>query len=318
MIEKLRKNLVFSFLLTAVVFFAIAVYADFNSVINSFIKFNWLLLPVLLFLSLGNYVVRFIKWEYYLRLLSIKISLDKSIKIFFSGLSMSASPGKMGEVLKSFLLKEILNEPISKTASIIFAERLTDFLSLTFLAITGIYFFNYSAIWVYLVLIFFVMLIIAISNRKIAGSVIGVLNKFSYLKSHSSKIINLYESAYILLQPKPLLRMILLSTFSWFFECFAFYLILINFDVSVTILFPTFVYALSTIAGAVSMLPGGLGVTEGSLSLILISRGIAKETAVAATFIIRVVTLWFAVILGSAVLFIFQRQYKNSLINKQI
>ena len=318
MIEKLRKNLVFSFLLTAVVFFAIAVYADFNSVINSFIKFNWLLLPVLLFLSLGNYVVRFIKWEYYLRLLSIKISLDKSIKIFFSGLSMSASPGKMGEVLKSFLLKEILNEPISKTASIIFAERLTDFLSLTFIAITGIYFFNYSAIWVYLVLIFFVMLIIAISNRKIAGSVIGVLNKFSYLKSHSSKIINLYESTYILLQPKPLLRMILLSTFSWFFECFAFYLILINFDVSVTILFPTFVYALSTIAGAVSMLPGGLGVTEGSLSLILISSGIEKETAVAATFIIRVVTLWFAVILGSAVLFIFQRQYKNSLINKQI
>lgn len=231
---------------------------------------------------------------------------------------MSASPGKMGEVLKSFLLKEILNEPVSKTASVIFAERLTDFLSLTLLTIIGIYFFNYSAIWVYFVLIFFVILIIAISNRKIAGSLISVLNKFSYLKSHSSKIINLYESAYILLQPMPLLRMILLSTFSWFLECFAFYLILINFDVSVTILFPTFVYALSTIAGAVSMLPGGLGVTEGSLSLILIGSGISKEISIASTLIIRVVTLWFAVILGSTVLFFFQRQYKNSLIDKKI
>jgi uncharacterized protein (TIRG00374 family) len=316
LIEKLKKNLVFSFLIAAIVFFAIAVFADFNSVIDSFKKFNWLLLPVLLLLSSGNYVVRFFKWEYYLRLLGIKIPLDQSIKIFFSGLSMSASPGKMGEVLKSFLLKEIYNEPISKTASIIFAERLTDFLSLTFLAIIGVYFFNYSAIWVYFVLIFFVMLIIAISNRKIAESLISVLNKFSYLKSHSPKIINLYETAYLLLQPIPLLRMILLSTFSWFFECFAFYLILINFDLNVTILFPTFVYSLSTIAGAVSMLPGGLGVTEGSLSLILISSGISKEIAIASTLIIRAVTLWFAVLLGSTVLFFFNRQYKSSLINK--
>lgn len=231
---------------------------------------------------------------------------------------MSASPGKMGEVLKSFLLKEIFNEPVSKTASIIFAERLTDFLSLTLLTIIGIYFFNYSAIWVYFVLIFFVILIISISNRRIAGFLINLLNKFSYLKSHSSKIINLYESTYILLQPKPFLRMILLSTFSWFFECFAFYLILINFDVGVTVLFPTFVYALSTIAGAVSMLPGGLGVTEGSLSLILISSGISKEISIASTLIIRVVTLWFAVVLGSTVLLFYQRQYKNSLNKKQI
>ncbi len=316
MIEKLKKNLIISLLITALVFFAITIYADFNSVIDSFEKFNWLLLPVLLFLSFGNYIVRFIKWEYYLRLLDIKIPLDQSMKIFFSGLSMSASPGKMGEVLKSFLLKEIYNEPISKTASIIFAERLTDFLSLTFLTIIGIYFFQYSAIWIYFVLFFFMMVIIIISNRRIAGFLIRAVNNFSFLKLHSSKIINLYESANLLLQPKPLLRMILLSTFSWFFECFAFYLILINFDLNVTILFPTFVYAISTIAGAVSMLPGGLGVTEGSLSLILISSGISKEIAVAATLIIRVVTLWFAVLLGAIVLFFFHRQYTNSLINK--
>ncbi len=316
MIEKLKKNLISSLLISAIVFFAISIYADFNSVINSFKKFNWLLIPFLLLLSSGNYIVRFFKWEYYLHLLGIKIPLNYSVEIFFSGLSMSASPGKMGEVLKSFLLREIFNEPISKTASIIFAERLTDFLSLTFLTIIGIYFFNYSAIWVYFVLLFFLMVIIVVSNRRFAGFFIGIINKFSFLKSHSSKVINLYESAYILLQPVHLLKMILLSIISWSFECFAFYLILINFDLSVTLLFPTFVYSLSTIAGAVSMLPGGLGVTEGSLSLILSGSGISTEIAVASTLIIRVVTLWFAVILGTTILIIFQRQYKKASINK--
>ncbi len=315
MIEKFKNNLIISIFITVIIFFAISVYADFNSVKEAFTKFNWMLLPVLLILSLGNYFVRFFKWEYYLRLLRIKISLSQSIKIFFSGLTMSASPGKMGEVLKSFLLKEITNEPISKTASIIFAERLTDFLSLTFLTILGTYYFQYSAIWIYFVLIFFVIIIVAISNKKTAEFIINAIKKFSFLKSYSSKIINLYESTYILLQPIALFKMIIISIFSWFYECFSFYLILLNFDSNVTILFPTFVYALSTIAGAISMLPGGIGVTEGSLSLILISSGISKENAIASTIIIRVVTLWFAVLLGSIVLFFFQKKYKNSLLN---
>lgn len=224
---------------------------------------------------------------------------------------MSASPGKMGEVLKSFLLKEIINEPISKTASIIFAERLTDFLSLIFLAILGIYFFQYSAIWIYFVLLFFVIIIAAISNKRIAELIIVIIKKNSFLKLHASKIINLYQSTYILLQPLPLSKMIIISIFSWFFECFSFYLILLNFDSNITILLPTFVYALSTIAGAISMLPGGIGVTEGSLSLILISSGISKENAIASTIIIRVVTLWFAVLLGSAVLFFLKKENKK-------
>jgi uncharacterized protein (TIRG00374 family) len=228
---------------------------------------------------------------------------------------MSVSPVKLGEVIKSFLLKEIYNEPISKTAPIIFAERLTDFLSLIFLSIIGIYFLHYSAIWIYFVLIFFLVLIIIISNKMAAGFIINVFNRFSLIKSHSSKIINLYESAYILLQPQPLIKMVLISILSWSFECFAFYLILINFDLSLTILFPTLVYALSTIAGAVSMVPGGLGVTEGSLSLVLINSGISKEIAVASTLIIRALTLWFAVLIGSVVLFFFQRQYKKALIS---
>lgn len=313
MFEKLKKNLIISLLLTALIIFLFGVLTDFNSIINSFKQFNWLLLPVLLSLSLGNYVFRFIKWEYYLKLLKIKISRLLSIKIFFSGLAMSASPAKMGEVLKSFLLKEIINEPISKTASIIFAERLTDFLSLTFLALIGGLYFHYNSILIYIVGSFFIILIIVISNRAIAERIIMFSAKIPFIKNQISNIQNLYESAYILLQPKAIFSMLGISIFSWFFECFGFYLILFNFEQGFSILWTTFVYAFSIIAGAVSMLPGGLGVTEGSLSLILIKGGISNETAIATTIIIRMVTLWFAIILGLIVLFFLRKEYNNSL-----
>lgn len=275
--KSLRTNLIILFLVAAIIFLVIIVYADSHSILNAFKNFRWLLLPILLLLSLGNYFVRFLKWEYYLRLLGIIIPLKQSIKIFFSGLSMSASPVKMGEILKSVLLKDIYQEPISKTASIIFAERLTDFLSITFLTIIGIVFYSYSAVWVYMVLIYFLLLIILISNRKLVELLFKIFNKVAFMKKLSNKMINLYESAYVLLRPKPLVVMLVVSIFSWFFECFAFYLVLNEFDLSISIIFATFVYALSTIAGAVSMLPGGLGVTEGSLSIILINSGVTKE-----------------------------------------
>ena len=312
MFEKLKKNLVIAFLITAVIFFLLSAVTDFNSVFNSFKRFNWLLLPVLLLLSFGNYFTRFLKWEYYLHLLKINIPKYSSFKIFISGFAMSASPAKMGEVLKSLLLKEMYNQPISKTAPIIFAERLTDFLSLTFLTIVGIFYFNYSASWIYIILFLFLVIILIISNRTIAQRTIKILSKVSIIKKHSEKISNLYESAYILLQLKPILLMLAVSIAAWFFECLGFYLILINFNQSVPVLWPTFVYALSTIAGAASMLPGGLGVTEGSLSLILINSGVPKETAVASTFIVRVVTLWFAIILGAVVLVFLRKGINNS------
>lgn len=226
---------------------------------------------------------------------------------------MSASPGKMGEVLKSFLLKEISNESISKTAPIILAERITDFLSLTFITIIVGMYFNYTGMIAYVVLVFFLIVIIFISNRKLAESTIAFFSKISFVKKHSERIITLYESSYLLIKPKPLIYMFVISVFSWSFECLGFYLILMNFDPHINLLWPVFVFSLSIIVGAISMLPGGLGVTEGSLSLILINGGMVKNNAVASTILIRIATLWFAVILGAIVLFILRKD-----LNKKI
>jgi uncharacterized protein (TIRG00374 family) len=289
------------------------VAADWRSVLNSFTHFNLLLIPVLLILSFGNYIIRFIKWDYYLKLLQIKIDRKLSFRIFLSGLAMSASPAKSGEVLKSLLLKETINEPISKTAPVIFAERLTDFFSLTFLSLIGALYYHYAATWIYVVLFFFVVIIFILSNRPIAEFIILKLSAVPKLKNYISQIETLYESTYKLLQPKPLLLMLAVSIISWFFECFGFYIVLINFNQNTSVLWSTFVYAVSSIAGAVSMLPGGLGITEGSLSLFLINGGMPKVTAVASTFIIRVMTLWFAVIVGMFVLFISRKEFNYSL-----
>jgi glycosyltransferase 2 family protein len=119
-----------------------------------------------------------------------------------------------------------------------------------------------------------------------------------------------YDSISVLLQPRTLAITIALSIVSWFFECFGYWLVLNVFDATPSILKATFIYAFSTIIGAVSMLPGGLGTTEGSLTGLSILTGVPRDIAVASTFIIRVATLWFAVIVGVIVTFAFQHVLK--------
>ena len=73
----------------------------------------------------------------------------------------------------------------------------------------------------------------------------------------------------------------------------------------------TFVYAAMTVAGALSFLPGGLGVTEaGMLALLGAARlgDRSRGTAAAATFVTRAATLWFAVALGLPALLLYARR----------
>jgi len=309
LLKKIRKKLLFSIALAALFYLGFTIYAEFGQLIFAFKKFNWLWLPVIIGLTLFNYLSRFLKWQYYLSLLDVKIKIPDSISIFLSGLVMSITPGKMGEVLKSYLVKEVTGTSVSKTAPIVLLERLTDFISLIIIAIIGAYFFKFGKEISVGTGILFLVIIFVLSNKKLAIPLINFLEKFKFLAKHIVSFHNAYESSYKMLRLKPLILMLLLSAVGWFFECLGYHLILSNFGVELGLFWASFAYAFATIVGALTMLPGGLGATEGSLTFLVIQKGYSKEIAVASTFIIRVVTLWFAVLVGLLSLTLYQIKF---------
>jgi len=285
------------------------IYADYEKVVGSFKNFNWHLLPILILLSLGNYFSRFFKWEYYLKIIDVKLHKFDSLSIFMSGLIMSITPGKMGELLKSYLVKQVNGTSISKTAPIVFAERATDFLSLTILALAGAYYFDYGKNAIIIIGIFIISGLIIISNNKLFYKIISLFSNIKFISKHILKITIAYESSSKLLSLTPLVLMTLLSIVSWGFECFGYYLILTNFEIEIGLFWAFFSYSFATIVGALSMLPGGLGVTEGSLTLMLVQKGLSEHSAFAATFIVRAVTLWFAVLVGAISVLFYQKRF---------
>ena len=222
---------------------------------------------------------------------------------------MSITPAKIGELLKSYLVKEVTNEPISKTTPVILAERITDFFALLIISIVGAYTFDYGITLSIGISAFFIILIIIISNKGLCISILNHLERVIFFKKHLNSIHTIYESSYQLLKPKPLLKMTIVSLLAWGFECLGYYLILLNFNIDFGFFWTSFSYAFATIAGAVSMLPGGLGVTEGSLTLMLVNNEVSNSTAVATTLLVRVVTLWFAVLVGVVSVFFYQKRF---------
>ena len=111
------------------------------------------------------------------------------------------------------------------------------------------------------------------------------------------------------LSPKPLVVSTTISIPGWFMECMELWLLLsllsraglpsLDPGSLILLLQATFVHSTASIIGAISFLPGGVGTYEiTSVALIQFLLGISQASASAATILIRVVTLWFSVIVG--------------------
>lgn len=317
MFSKYKKKILISVAFGAIVFLGFSIYADFDKLIKTFGEFNWMYFPLVLALSFGNYITRFYKWEYYRKMLKIDLTTKISFLIFMSTFVMSVTPGKMGELLKSYLVREENGTPVSRSAPIILAERLTDFISIVLLCIAGAFVFNYGKTLVIAVGIFFIGGVAVISSRRISLSIISYLEKIKIFHKVAEKFHEAYESTYKLLRFKPLLISIIISAFAWFLECLGLYVILKVYSsfthIDVSLLSAVFIYGFSTLVGSIAMLPGGLGATEASITGLLLLLKIPKDVSVASTFIIRVATLWFAVLIGVISVYFYQKHSKKDL-----
>jgi len=300
--------------LGAVVLVAFSLYANIDRLGASLARFNMVFLPVLIALTLGNYMLRFSKWHYYLRVIGVRLSIADSMATFFSGLTMVITPGKMGELLKAYLVKRIDGTQISRTAPVVVAERLTDFWALVILTLGGIFQHAVKNAWAVIIVVagLLVLFWVLVSWRGFMYWLVEQFetSRFDLMKKIGSKLKVAYDSAYQLLRFGPTLWATVLSLFAWLFECIGLYLVIRALGLNVSASGAIFIYAFSTIAGAISMLPGGLGLTEVSMAALLQNfLGLARAESVAATLVIRAVTLWFAVFLGAAVLVLNARRF---------
>lgn len=314
MVAQLRKRIILSVVIGIVVVALLGLVSDLSQVGASLSNFAWHTVPVILGFTVLNYVLRWLKWDLYLRHLNLgaNVSRGDSALMFTAGMVMAVTPGKIGEVLKSYLLRRINQTPISISAPIVVAERMTDGIAMLLLMGVGLTLYPPAAPLFWALVGATVLGIVLIQSTKTVNWMLSLVAHTRF----AQPLQNAYQSSRTLLGWRLLSSITLISVVSWFFECIAFMYVLEGLGITPSLVVlqqSTFIFAASTLFGLVSLLPGGLGVSEASSTGLLVWMiPMSTAAAAAATMLIRFGTLWFGVLLGVVALAWFNRRYPLS------
>ena len=306
--ERLKKNLVLALGLGLAVYLVLAVLSGLGDLRAALASFDYFLLPAILGLVSLSYTVRFARWVYYLGLLEVRIPLGTNAAIFAAGLSMAISPGKLGEVLKSVFVKDVAGAPVARTAPAVVAERATDGTGMIAWGLIGALAFSFGP-WLLLLFLAFTMVGIAIlRSKELSLFAEKILSKLPLLSRLAPHVQDFHGASNEILAFRPLAAASIVSFIAWGLECLAVYLCSLGVGAGKPFLVIVFIFAVSTLAGVLSMLPGGIGVAEAGLAGMFTSvAGLSGGLSVALTLVIRLATLWFATLIGIVGLLLVRR-----------
>jgi len=291
-------------LFAVAVYLLMGIYADFGKLSQAMKDFRWAFLLLLFALTTTNYLLRFIKWDFFLKRAGVYLNLKDNLFVFFSGLAMIITPGKIGEIWKGWLIKDINGEELSKTVPVVIVERITDVLGLGILSLFGVLYYKQGIYLILVLLLLFLLFFAAVKSRTTSTWIISKLE--TKMGKYAENIKTMHRTFEATMESKGLIGMSLLSAFAWFFECLGMYIVILGFKECLNITLATFIFSFASLAGAVSMIPGGLGVAEATISGLLQFFGSAPATSVGIAIIIRLGTLWYGAIMGMSVYLVFR------------
>lgn len=297
-IGHLGRRLVVPALFAIGVFIALALVADVRELRVALRRLDGRILVPVFALSLVNYALRYARWELYLRALGSRLARVPSLAIFLAGFALSITPGKAGELGKAWLVRELGGGPARRIVAAVLCERVVDLLAMILLVALGSIAYAGGRLYALVGVVVFVLLIAFLSSER-------AMRRFLHWGSHLPAVgprIHMVEEVWGrlrgLLRFDRLIVAVFLSVVAWGAEGIGCLLVLRAYSDEVSWLAAVFTYSFSTLLGALSMLPGGLLAAEGSLTALLDLQGLSLAEASAATMVIRVATLWFAVVLG--------------------
>jgi uncharacterized protein (TIRG00374 family) len=257
------------------------------------------ILPAMLGLSLLSYFIRYLRWYWLLGRASNKTNFIMGCLIYFVGFAFTATPGKVGELLRiRYLVTQ--GVPSWKGLAVFVYEKAFDLivvLLLSTLAITRKDVFIFA---VSFVVIFLLGLVFIIIHSAWLTKISAYLRAHQLTKLARICIIlkNGLSGCYLWLTPLDVSISMVLGLLAWSCTSLSFVLLLAHLGVAIPLLSAFAIYPLAMLVGAASMLPGGLGSTEAALIGFLSLWYVPLSPSTLAVIGIRFSSMWFAVFCG--------------------
>ncbi len=302
LVSRFQRWVVWALVIGMLLYLGGSIWAGAGDVASELKRFSWSVAIPVLGLTLVNYGLRFLKWHYLMHVLGVEISWKEDFTIFIAGLSMVISPGKVGEVLKPYLVTRRTGVPMSQTLPALIAERLTDGIAIIGLAAISIGSFASDKVaWLIWPSVMVVAGLAILASERLSLKLISLLGVLPGIRRFSSRLDEAYRAMRACLSPIPFLATMLISIVAWWAECLGFQVVFHGLGESVPLDAATFLYAFATVAGGA--FPGGIGGADAALAAGATTIfGVSESVALCAALLIRIATLWFGVLLGALAL----------------
>ncbi len=297
-----RRLTVISIALAALGYLAVSLWAGWEATLAAVRHAGPLaILQVMVLASLG-YALRFLRWQHYLHRLHHRVPWPTSARIYLAGFALTATPGKLGELIRSPMLRAH-GVPVAESVAAFLSERIADLLAILLLCAAVFWLYPQGAPWVAgsFTLVATALLLMQFPERLHQGAerVRRLSRRLADALGHLCDVVAGVRTCFRLGTLSAGLGIGLLA---WGIEALAFHWLLEALGQPLALPLSTFIYAFAILVGALSMLPGGLGGSEAVMILLLVANGVPEPVAVSATLLFRIATLWFAVAIGAVAL----------------
>ena len=310
--SRLLRVLVVSILAGVALYAVTLAFSDLQAVGEAASSLGILGWSLVLGLSLANYALRFVRWQGYLELFGRTVPVGLSALYYLGGFAFTTTPGKAGEAVRSLVLKKHA-VTYAESLAAVFVERLADVVAMVLLSVLAIFAFQQTRIPVLVLTVAVLLLLPMLRSSRLDGWL-----EIRRRKLGSKRIqgllgqgLRLLRQSARLLRNRPLYSGLGIGLIAWGAEGVGLWLILDLMAVEISVSLAVGIYAVSVLIGALSFIPGGLGSTEAAMGLMLTLAGTDLVTAVSATLICRLATLWFAVVIGLGCLALLKLRHTN-------
>jgi uncharacterized membrane protein YbhN (UPF0104 family) len=296
---------------------AFALRADLAQVSFAPMLRSWDLVLLAASFSLMNYALRIVRWRQYLARLGHSIALGFTSLSYVAGFAFTVSPGKVGEMARARYYSRI-GITLPDVAGAFFVERLMDLLAMLVLAvlILAVAPRYHAAIWAAGGIIAIALVSLAVLPWAAIADALRASPRIPRpLARLAVGAAGALGAARSLLSPGMLLSGFCIGLLAWGLEGLGLYTLGSMFPPAhVAVAVGVGIYAVAVLVGALSFLPGGLGSTEAIMTALLTAQGYPMPDALLITIVCRILTLWLAVGIGWAAVFILRHRLVEAVV----
>jgi uncharacterized membrane protein YbhN (UPF0104 family) len=253
--------------------------------------------------SLGNYLLRFARWRQFLAALGHAVPWRRNLRIYVAGLALTATPGKVGELVRGLFLKAD-GVPYGQSFILFFWDRCSDLAGVLLLAVAagGLVASGYHGLLLGIVVLLGALWLLRPGGPLFARTLYLIEGHTPrHWRAHLRGLRRL-RHADARLTPRLALLGITLGAAAYGTHGIGLAILAHAAGAPLDLADAVLVVAVSTLMGAAVLLPGGAGMVEVTSVALLVARGVPEPQAVALGLVHRLTTFWFAIGLGTGCL----------------